>query len=315
MSENNLCELYLPYIIQNWKQNGVSDELLNKINFFFPEMSEKNSDVCLLHIACLMERGLQDDAVNMLNFYLSKFGTANIERCLPAASLADSLGIYSDSIKKASDLFHTFEKNKDWYKFLINKTVAVVGNGPEELGKGHGKEIDAHDIVIRFNSIYRQCEYEKDYGKKTDIWVKNVRARYEIYKDPKFLEINKNIILDLLKFDYWHNFVNDLNYFLFSMQYSKNSSTFYTVEDIKRCRRYSKILTHIPSTGFPIALYLYENREFPASIDFYGFSFLNQDIHFSGHFHEKYSEEEKRKAECAHSMYEEACVLRELFLK
>jgi len=55
--------------------------------------------------------------------------------------------------------------------FLAGKTIAVVGNGPSEIGKGLGDEIDAHDVVIRINN-YRIKGFEKDYGRKIDVWMK-----------------------------------------------------------------------------------------------------------------------------------------------
>ena len=57
-------------------------------------------------------------------------------------------------------------------KLIEGKSVAVVGNGPQQINKGTGKEIDAHDIVIRFNN-YKIEGYEEDYGTRTDIWVRN----------------------------------------------------------------------------------------------------------------------------------------------
>ena len=54
---------------------------------------------------------------------------------------------------------------------LSGKSIAVVGNGPSELGKGHGAEIDGHDIVIRINN-YATKGYETDYGRRTDVWMK-----------------------------------------------------------------------------------------------------------------------------------------------
>lgn len=56
-------------------------------------------------------------------------------------------------------------------RFLEGKTIAVVGNGPSDVGKGLGKEIDAHDVVVRFNN-YRIEGFERDYGSRIDVWVK-----------------------------------------------------------------------------------------------------------------------------------------------
>jgi len=55
------------------------------------------------------------------------------------------------------------------------KRVALVGNGPSLEGNGAGTDIDAHDIVIRFNNtgivVDATAEIEADIGSKTTLWV------------------------------------------------------------------------------------------------------------------------------------------------
>lgn len=53
-------------------------------------------------------------------------------------------------------------------KLLKNKTVAIVGNSEKILKEKHGAEIEAHDIVIRFNKGFPQAAPEA-LGKRTDI--------------------------------------------------------------------------------------------------------------------------------------------------
>ncbi len=50
-------------------------------------------------------------------------------------------------------------------------TVAVVGNGPSMHGSKAGQEIDAKDLVIRFNNTGINATYDNDLGKKTHLWV------------------------------------------------------------------------------------------------------------------------------------------------
>lgn len=54
--------------------------------------------------------------------------------------------------------------------YLNNKSVAIVGNSPCELNLGKGKEIDNHDIIIRFNNFEVSDKFAADYGNKTNIW-------------------------------------------------------------------------------------------------------------------------------------------------
>ena len=48
--------------------------------------------------------------------------------------------------------------------------IAVVGNGPCELGQGRGAEIDAHPTVIRCNNFVL-AGYEADYGARATHWA------------------------------------------------------------------------------------------------------------------------------------------------
>jgi len=53
--------------------------------------------------------------------------------------------------------------------FFKGKSYAIIGNGPCELGRGRGREIDSRDIVVRFNNF--SLDYSVDYGIKVDAWV------------------------------------------------------------------------------------------------------------------------------------------------
>ena len=62
----------------------------------------------------------------------------------------------------------------DWEHYIAalpKGLIAVVGNGPYELGKAHGDEIDACAHVFRFNNAAVNSSYARDYGTRTDCWV------------------------------------------------------------------------------------------------------------------------------------------------
>jgi hypothetical protein len=68
--------------------------------------------------------------------------------------------------KKITDT--TFES------LIENKSVAVIGNASSLFEKEYGEEIDAHDIVIRFNkaaNFYCNYDVSKTHGQKTHIWA------------------------------------------------------------------------------------------------------------------------------------------------
>lgn len=49
-----------------------------------------------------------------------------------------------------------------------NKTVAIVGNGPDLIGRELGGAIDDHDVVVRINLV-RPTGRESDIGSRTDV--------------------------------------------------------------------------------------------------------------------------------------------------
>ena len=57
-------------------------------------------------------------------------------------------------------------------EYLQGKSIALVGGSGCEIGKNKGKEIDSHDIVIRFNNYPQDEKYACDYGRKTNIWIR-----------------------------------------------------------------------------------------------------------------------------------------------
>ena len=52
----------------------------------------------------------------------------------------------------------------------LPRSIAIVGNGPSELGKRHRAKIDVFDFVLRFNN-FRVAGFEQDYGSRTDLWA------------------------------------------------------------------------------------------------------------------------------------------------
>ncbi|QDP95887.1 hypothetical protein FOE78_08220 [Microlunatus elymi] len=59
--------------------------------------------------------------------------------------------------------------NRDRFRsYLSGRSVALVANSPSLLGSGLGRQIDDHDLVLRFNSFALQ---EADTGRRTSIHV------------------------------------------------------------------------------------------------------------------------------------------------
>ena len=73
-----------------------------------------------------------------------------------------------------------------------NKTIAMVSNAPSLLTSGFGSEIDAADLVVRFNWFTTEG-YEADVGTRTDVYAchflacKSMEALDKIHPSHCFL--------------------------------------------------------------------------------------------------------------------------------
>jgi hypothetical protein len=70
---------------------------------------------------------------------------------------------------------------REWFE---GKTVAIIGNAMSLFDKEYGKEIDAHDVVVRLNKaamLYDKFDAENSHGKRTDVWMFWRTAEYKKY--------------------------------------------------------------------------------------------------------------------------------------
>ena len=134
------------------------------------------SDFWCVYISALFERGDVDVACDLLRAMLKfDWGMKAIAPYLSLSSRAQKLGVQNAVTEKASVVFDSLNRSiaNRVFESMVSagKSVALVGNGPSDNKKKLGKEVDSHDVVIRINN-YARGEYEEDFGRKTDIWVK-----------------------------------------------------------------------------------------------------------------------------------------------
>lgn len=87
--------------------------------------------------------------------------------------------------------------NVEALKYLQNKNIAVVGSSGILLDKEYGEQIDANDVVVRFN-VSRVKGYEKHVGSRTDIRFMNGHA-FDGSSDPtRFKSHDPNFVSKLI---------------------------------------------------------------------------------------------------------------------
>lgn len=127
-------------------------------------------------LSLMLHDGEEERAVEALRRHRELFGETALSEYLPVAALAVREGEDDVAVRQAAELFGAFEKgmlNKAFERRIKGRRVAVVGNGPQEMGSGNGPLIDGYDEVVRFNDFSGKGEFAADYGSRTTIWSKN----------------------------------------------------------------------------------------------------------------------------------------------
>lgn len=259
-----------------------------------------DSRTWLLLAAARLEIGDEDGAARLLLRYVSRFGPVEVDTTLPLASFARDIGVRSAEIDRAAAIWDVLQSPASLSDLVGNKSVAVVGNGPGPLGKGQGTQIDAHDIVVRFNNF--PAGYEADYGSRTDIWV---RGAHSDVVDRPFLE---DFALVLWEMDFARNFLEHASHaeILFRDAMMAPEKLAYLGSDIKtRLREESGLL--LPTSGAQMIWALHEARGSLNGVDVYGFSALEGSGDY-GHYFDDLGDMGTR-----HDVDGEGVFLRELF--
>jgi hypothetical protein len=251
----------------------------------FLEMNDWSDDLSFYWALCIFaileENDNNDECIRLLNKHNDIYMLRDIDRILPLSFFANQHGFSNEKIEKSSQLFSVFEQNQNnklLQNFIVNKKIAIVGNGPSQLGKHTGEEIDSHDIVIRFNGYNTDGLYIEDYGKKTDIWNANFVA---IHQPPH----------DFANIDYvfypessW-NFIIENNTVDRLLEYNKSKILLtYSKEDkINFCK---EIKIRQPTNGLKMLFYIKNMKNDLQLNDIYGFSIeTEKNDRFNGHYY------------------------------
>ncbi|MGI5831636.1 MAG: glycosyltransferase family 29 protein [Thermoguttaceae bacterium] len=299
-------------IAEIWATGRITPEWLNLLGLLSQsrsEWNERNSDIWLMYAAALRKIGETEKAVPVLEKYVRRFGTVRVEKILPLAAFAEEIGIAAPEIVASADAFRKLDKNRKagmFAELLRGKTVAVVGNGPSEIGTGRGKKIDTYDKVIRFNN-YVTTGYETDYGSRTNIWITSTGQ--DVCHDRSY----DNYELTVIGPNLWHAFLAD----------EERANIFTTLRNTDRAATFDpepqtelwEALDGCPSYGL-VCLWtiLRQNLATLTADDIFGFSFLQRIKQtYAEHYFAGESTAERKERSHAHDFVSESEFLERLF--
>lgn len=200
---------YFDYL---WSTRGANQALVDLGAALQRQLPEGDVELRTRRIALAHELGQRDEAVALLrehpacaSSYSSVLPIARLLRDEPSLqALRSSLPDETALVAKADLYDHIASTSRTLAERVTDKSVrvAVVGNSGCETGKGRGREVDAHDIVIRFNAAPNHDGFRADYGSRTDVHVLPARgsrrrppaadARVVLFTSPDLLARNRN---------------------------------------------------------------------------------------------------------------------------
>ncbi len=266
--------------------------LCDKHNF----LKKKERFIYLIYINSLIKLNKNEKAKKELITYSEKYGTEDFNNFLTIINFIYQSKMFDDD----KNLLKIFNE-KDFEEYIKGKTIAIVGNGPQEIGTNHGEEIDSHDIVIRFN-FFKNDKYKKDYGVKTNLWVINVEGMLKIRpairaENVMFKLMDETGFIDYKIIKKWQKYYKSI-FFL----------------DATDAKATNNVLnkTYSPTLGFCIAIKIFNLLKSFDNVDFYGFSFLEDNYKPLNHYYNKLSKKQEEEILKVHCHREESIYLKKL---
>ena len=263
-------DFFTPVSSFTWFTQGSSENLLALQSDGLKKFP-LSRDLVAQHAVCLYEMKGEDTALGFLESR-DEYMNMDFGQYLPLAYLLNKRGPRLHRYANSAFVFSRLEEsrqNSAFEKLIENRSVCLVGNSPIEIGKGRGAEIDAHEIVIRFNNYSTDAPYSIDYGTKTDIWV---RSGANDVVDRKDAESYKMVVWEE---DYWHrqcqwNFPK-----LLYRDVRKSVLTVYADFALHNALRKITDL-YVPSTGLVMCYWVYRIKGSLPLNSLFGFSMVDQ---------------------------------------
>lgn len=274
---------YLETVRGMWLNHAETGELLKSLRQMYLNdavWKKESNELWIIYISLLLEENRVEEAKEVLLRYIHKYYLKDIAKSALVSEFAFSMGYINRAITATQTVWKILKHNtakEEFIEYLKGKTIAVVGNAGTELGKGNGKEIDSHDIVIRFNN-YPLEGYEVDYGTKTDVWVRvgNNEVEPRSIRPYKFVILEPDISRSLLRFDVVDLWVRYLECF--------PNKIFYMDREFKTKMREETGLYN-PSSGCRMIYLLYKVLGSLENVNLYGFSLLSEGKNY-GHYYD-----------------------------
>ena len=295
---------------QSWNlATSNSDLLLNHLEYLSQSTHNwetQHSEIWLMYMCLLLEKGRYDQLKLTLSTYIVHHKYSNIERYLPLSAYIHEkypeMEQYNNKIAEAAEVQRILTDNRSLFSdYIKDKSVAIVGNAGSQIGKNTGSEIDAHDVVIRFNN-YPSHGYEQDYGAKTTIWVRGSGANDIV---DRVNVSDYDMIIWEADYDHFRVHYDDLD-ILYRYAMTCPDKLYNFDYELHRSFKEESGAT-FPSTGAMAiwATYQAKNGDM-RKVDIYGFSF-SDPANNTGHFFD-----DKCKLSKDHDMGAEQSFLRRL---
>jgi hypothetical protein len=222
---------------------------------------------------------------------------------LPVAYIAQKNGMDGDDIRMSVEIFKKFSDQEamknEFDKYIQDKSIAIVGNGPAEENTGHGMEIDNHDIVVRFNDFVIDESSKRDYGEKVNICC--LAGGWEI----KPAHYSADYIISSCSM-YYHFMSKSFRKFIF-----ENPEKRVLALDMEVFTFFQDNYNYYgPSNGLLVRLFFKNNQDKYKKLGFYGFS-VNKVIY--GHYYDGFRAENLSMDYAAHNLYIESEIHKDLF--
>lgn len=269
------------FYLSHYKWNYADKKTLDDLKYLSDSeycWKKSNNKLWLIYLAMLIENDKNEsDIENIAKKYLYFYKLKEVDKFISVSYWFHKHNFTNPKIEISAKIYEKILKSKQdaaFYNLIKDKKIAIVGNGPCELGKNQGEEIDSHDVVIRFNEFHTKG-YEKDYGTKCDVW-----ANY--FGNTDFLKYTEQPDCKL------YLWTNDSFFFnkpvFMENAYSYIDKTWDICSNMRKYAWNELGCCYDPTSGFIVIMQIYKLLGNFDNVDFYGFKFLEDENTESKHY-------------------------------